>query len=458
MKIRGIHAYVATVCAIAALVTALTDWSILTELSRRHLLGLAALTVLGLLSESLPLSYRVGRSAGTTTITFLPLLACVLLFGTEPAILFFLFTGAVGEFLIRRRPLIKASFNVAQYVIATTVAGIAFGSVGGFALAPALETGATTDFVPQFGPFILFGVVFVAVNQSLVSVAIALSQGLRFTDVWHVLSGRSGANIIYDLLVSPIAIAIAFLYFELYITGLLIILLPLLFIRHSYLTNIQLQQANRDLLTALVKAIETRDPYTSGHSLRVSSLAKSIAQEMAFPSRRIEAIETAALLHDIGKIDVVFSDILRKPGSLTPQERAIIESHVTKGEELLRSLSSFKSDVTGAVRHHHERVDGRGYPDGLKGVGIPLGARIIKVCDAIDAMLSDRPYRQALDLSEVRRQLELYSGIQFDERIVNVVLSSDLLSVFADQIGDDVSRDSEPSIVASQRRIETRVG
>jgi putative nucleotidyltransferase with HDIG domain len=148
---------------------------------------------------------------------------------------------------------------------------------------------------------------------------------------------------------------------------------------------------------------------------------------MGLPQRRLDRIEQSALLHDIGKIDAIYTEILKKPDSLSSEERSIIESHVTKGVELLQTLSSVPAAVIADVRHHHERVDGKGYPDGLRGKDIPLGARIIKVSDAIDAMLSDRPYRNALDLDTVRRELTLYSGSQFDEEVVQAIIDTDVL-------------------------------
>ena len=228
----------------------------------------------------------------------------------------------------------------------------------------------------------------------------------------------------------------AYLYATLWVPGLLVSFLPLLFVRHSYLTNLALQQTNRALLKALVKAIETRDPYTSGHSLRVAALSARIAQAMGVVGSKLEAIETAALLHDIGKIEAIYTEILKKPGDLSAEEREIIESHVTKGVDLLTSLGSFDKEVIESVRHHHEREDGKGYPDGISGTGIPLGARIIKVVDAVDAMLSDRPYRKALTLDQVREQLEMYSGSQFNQAIVRVVVESDLLEKHAADLAD----------------------
>jgi putative nucleotidyltransferase with HDIG domain len=206
----------------------------------------------------------------------------------------------------------------------------------------------------------------------------------------------------------------------------------MLFIRYSYLTTSRLREANADLLTALVKAIEIRDPYTSGHSMRVSTLAQRIAEELGLNRHSVDRIANAALLHDIGKIEAVYTEILRKPDALTQEERAIIESHVTRGEQLLRDLSSVHEEVVRIVRHHHEREDGTGYPDGLLGDEIPMGSKIIVVCDAVDAMLSDRPYRDALPLSRVLEELQENAGRQFDHRVVRALTRSRILVEYAE--------------------------
>ena len=282
---------------------------------------------------------------------------------------------------------------------------------------------------------------------------VSLPPSGRLRMIWARLVGRTGTNLIYDIWVSPIAIAVAFLYLQLWVLGLPLIVLPLLFIRHAYLTILQLQQANRDLLKALVKAIETRDPYTSGHSIRVAALALRIADAMGLSPKRLNDIETAAMLHDIGKIEAVYTEILGKPDHLTDEEREIIESHVTKGVELLEQLSSFPTEVVAGVRGHHERVDGRGYPEGLKGGEIPIAARIIKVCDAVDAMLSDRPYRKALDLPAVREQLEIYSGSQFDPEVVKAVLAGSLIEKHAAELAFVRGRVDDSVEMDSPRRM-----
>ncbi|HKK92139.1 MAG TPA: HD-GYP domain-containing protein, partial [Longimicrobiales bacterium] len=281
-------------------------------------------------------------------------------------------------------------------------------------------------------PLLAFGAIYLSVNHLLVARVISLASGASFFVVWQQVVGRGGANFLYDLLVSPVAVAIALMGVELGVIGLVLAGLPLLAIRNAYLGTFRLQQANRDLLNALVKAIETRDPYTSGHSLRVANLARLTAERLGVSIRVVNEIEQSALLHDVGKIDARYTEILKKPAQLTDAERAMIESHVTKGVELLETMSSVSNAVIENVRHHHERWDGRGYPEQLAGHDIPLGARVIGVCDAIDAMLSDRPYRKALDLPTVRDELARYSGIQFDPAVVKVLVDSEVLEEHAE--------------------------
>ena len=460
MNSRPIRIYVGVTAILGIASLVLQDWGFVSTISPRMLGGFFTLLALGVLSESLTFTISVGKkSQNTSSINFLPLLTCILLFGPGPTVLFIAITGSVGEFLLRRKALIKAVFNSSQYVFSAFVAGRIFHWLGGGT--PAFREGLTVEeFAAQFLAYISFGAVFLFLNHAAVSVAIALSEGTTAKKVWFRLIGQAGTNVLYDIFVSPIAIGVALLYRELWVIGLLLIVLPILFIRHAYLSIVQLQQANRDLLTALVKAIETRDPYTSGHSLRVASLAVRIADALGLSQKAQRDVETAGLLHDIGKIEAVYSEILRKPDDLTPEEREIIESHVTKGVELLEQLSSFSKDVVAGVKGHHERVDGKGYPEGLKGDEIPIAAKIIKVCDAIDAMLSDRPYRKALSIEQVKEQLVIYSGIQFDLQVVKACIEGDVLPAHRAEIllqkasgGAMMQRDS---VSASVREISRR--
>ncbi|MFH1570808.1 MAG: hypothetical protein ABIL09_22640, partial [Gemmatimonadota bacterium] len=250
----------AVIFAAAIVSLAATDWGALARLDTASAIGLAALVGMGLLSEALAIRLGVGRDAGNTSITFIPLLASVQLFGPPAAIVLMAVTGAFGEFAVRRKPFIRGIFNVSQWTCATYFGAWAFLALGGTALDAHTGGDASVDLSGQLIPFVAFGLVFVALNHMAVSSVIALTQGLRFTDVLKQMLGHSGASR-HDVLISPIAIAVAFLYVQVGVTGILVVFLPLLFIRHSYLTTSRLREANADLLKALVKAIETRDPY-----------------------------------------------------------------------------------------------------------------------------------------------------------------------------------------------------
>jgi HD-GYP domain-containing protein (c-di-GMP phosphodiesterase class II) len=186
----------------------------------------------------------------------------------------------------------------------------------------------------------------------------------------------------------------------------------------------QLEHSGQELLQVMVKAIEARDPYTSGHSLRVSEMSRAVAVELGLPAREIEDIETAALLHDVGKIHEEFAPLLRKEGRLTDEETALMQTHSERSADLVGIISKFHGFIQESVRHHHERWDGQGYPYGLSRKNIPLGARIILIADTIDAMTTDRPYRKRLPLDVVIAELQKCKGTQFDADLVDVVIAS----------------------------------
>ena len=453
---RAIHLYVGATVLVSLGVVAIQDWETLTHLPLAAIIGLGSLVLLGLVSEASAFSYRLGATGGSSSLVFLPLVAAVILFGPVPAVLFILVTTLPGEFLIRRRPVIRAAFNVAQYINATAVSGILFSMVGGYPLA--LGPDVPEAFDPQLIAVLAFGTTTLLLNHVAVAGAIALSERAPLRRVLWTVMNRIGGTVLNDLMILPIAILVAFLYFELGVTGLFVALLPLIFIRYSYLAKFRLQAANRDLLQVLVKAIETRDPYTSGHSLRVQALARGVGEVIGMGSRQMEQLETAALLHDIGKIEVVYEKILQKPGSLSEDERRMIESHVHRGVEILTSLSSFDSRIVSAVRHHHELYDGSGYPDGLAGEKIPLFSRIIKMSDAIDAMLSTRPYRGALPLEKVRSELRDFAGRHFDPRLVAAVIDSSMLEDHSSSIRLEASlKEKQSSPVENGEMAEDRV-
>jgi len=183
-----------------------------------------------------------------------------------------------------------------------------------------------------------------------------------------------------------------------------------------------LQEAYVSTVRLLVSRIEEKDPYTHGHTERVAEYAVAIAQELGFTAEEVQRIQFGAFLHDIGKVHTQ-SDILQKPGALTEEEWMLVKAHPVRGAEMIRGVK-FLERVTDMVRHHHERVDGKGYPDGLKGDQISIGAKIVNVADAFDAMTTDRPYRAGFTVEKAVDQMVEKAGSQFAAEIVNVFVAA----------------------------------
>jgi putative nucleotidyltransferase with HDIG domain len=182
------------------------------------------------------------------------------------------------------------------------------------------------------------------------------------------------------------------------------------------------QRLYRETLASLSNALEAKDAVTSEHTEEVVRLAVAVAAELDLEIEAVRSIELGAVLHDIGKVRVPES-ILNKPGPLDEDEWAVMKTHPEVGEHILRPIQSLQP-ILPIVRHHHERWDGTGYPDGLARRAIPLGARIVAVCDAYRAMTEDRPYRAALSEQEARAQLEEGAGSQFDSECVTALLQA----------------------------------
>ncbi|MCK5682710.1 HD domain-containing protein, partial [bacterium] len=181
-------------------------------------------------------------------------------------------------------------------------------------------------------------------------------------------------------------------------------------IREVYFSTIQV----------LSSALDAKDSYTEGHSQRVTEYSIAVAEEMNLPKNEIEMIQIAAILHDIGKIGIR-DFILCKPGKLTNEEFEIIKNHPTLGSEIVSHIA-FLADKATIIRHHHERFDGKGYPDGLKEQDIPIGSRIIAVCDSFDAMTSKRSYRDNMPVHKALAELKKCSGSQFDAEIADIFI------------------------------------
>ena len=185
----------------------------------------------------------------------------------------------------------------------------------------------------------------------------------------------------------------------------------------------QAAQENRDLflgsIRMLAAAIDEKDPYTRGHSDRVAKYSMLLGQQMGLSAEDLDRLRIASLLHDVGKIGVD-DRVLKKPGSLTPEEFEVMKQHPTKGANIMRPVAQLK-DMLPGIELHHEHVDGRGYPYGLKGEAIPLMARVIAVADTLDAMTTNRPYQSAMELDDALSRIRKVAGTKFDVAVVDAL-------------------------------------
>src|SRR3989440_2799535 len=376
--------------------------------------ALVAFAVLGIASDSafLPVP-RISHARVGSSVVFIPFLASVLLFSPPWPMVIAGTTGLVAHYFVRRKTLVRALFNTAQYMLFVGLGGSLYAALGGHVGFDAIHV--------NFAAFAAMVLVFFVVNQGTVALAVSSSTEISIREAWTRIAGDS---ILYDLVSSSLAIVLAFLFTRLQIVGLAVLVLPLFFVRHMYQMNLQVERVNRELLELMVKSIEARDPYTSGHSLRVSEYARQIAREIGLPPKLVDQIGTAALLHDVGKIYEEFAPLLRKEGRLSPEERMLMQAHPVRSADLASTIAEFRGRVQADIRNHHENYDGTGYPDGLAGESIPIGARIIMIADTIDAMTTDRPYRKALSLSKTLEEMAKYAGRQFDPRLVQLVSKS----------------------------------
>lgn len=185
--------------------------------------------------------------------------------------------------------------------------------------------------------------------------------------------------------------------------------------------ELKLHHALKGVVNALSRAIEMRDPYTSGHQMRVAHLSRALAEKLSLPAEMIDTIVLGALIHDIGKIRVP-TELLSRPGKISENELAIIKSHTSNGNEILTG-TGVPEIVRDIVLHHHEKLDGSGYPDGLSGAEISLPVRIVCVADVVEAITAFRPYRPALGVDVALKELEKGRGATYDASVVDACLT-----------------------------------
>jgi putative nucleotidyltransferase with HDIG domain len=300
--------------------------------------------------------------------------------------------------------------HVAASALVTWLAGTAFVLAGG--RVGALEL--PSDLLPMLvGCLVYFGLDSLRVIRGL--------EPPSWTAAWRGWQQVYGRGLLHHASFLALGCWIAVVALHVGPWALPLLLLPVVVARHAFAHYAGIRGDLKDFVRALSEVLDEVDPYTRQHSMRVAQYAVRLARGIRASESEVEDIEYAALVHDLGKIGPQHQRILQKAGTLTHEDQRTLRGHPATGAGIIGKVGALKR-AADIVRLHHERPDGRGYPLGLRGEQIPLGARILNVADAFDAMTSDRSYRRALDLEAALDELRRGAGTQFDSTVVRCLL------------------------------------
>ncbi|HYM80087.1 MAG TPA: HD domain-containing phosphohydrolase [Candidatus Limnocylindria bacterium] len=333
-------------------------------------------------------------------------LACLLILGPIYTAWLNAIATVVTQGVMLRKPWVKVIHNLAIFVLTAFAAGYAFIAAGG--------TVGKLAFPADIPRLLLCGAVYFLCNSMLVSVVIGLTSGLN---PWRIWQRNFLQSILHHLSFVALGSLVAVVYLGAGPWGLVLFGIPFLVARHSFKLYVELKTDLKDFVRALAEVLEEIDPYTRQHSVRVAHYAVQLARGLRLPEREVDEIEYAALVHDLGKIGPHHQHILQKAGSLSHEEQRTLRGHPAAGAEIVATVRALRRAAE-IVRTHHERPDGQGYPNGLRSQDVPVGARVLNVSDAFDAMTSDRPYRRALSMDAALRELSRGAGTQFDTDVV----------------------------------------
>src|SRR5207249_856198 len=368
------------------------------------------------------------------SVAFAVKIAAYVLFGTPLALWATIVVVAVNAYTPKPKPARKVIFNFGQLMLSTYLASSTYQLVGGM-----VPPGA---FVPTMLAVAVSAAVYFVANSALTAAVIALTSTSRFVDVWMQNFAWMPVNYLATA-VNGAALALA--YQSLGFIGVIVFVLPLGIAWYSFklytMKSTQLRERNRELVTmneslqrtserleashvsviaALLGSLAAKDHSTQGHSAATMQHALAVAKALGLGPDELFAVELGALFHDIGKIGIP-EHILRKPDKLTEVEWAEMKAHPSIGANLLAQVPNLER-IRPIVLAHHERYDGTGYPNGLKGSDIPLAAQIISVADTYQAMTSSRTYRPALSHADAIRELRKVAGTQLNPTVVDVFI------------------------------------
>lgn len=302
----------------------------------------------------------------------------------------------------------NVAFHAANVVVSVGVAGVVYQQAAGGT--PLLSSGISMLAVALAGTTYFF------LNVGIVATMVALAKNsdslASFLSAFQVAAPQFAGLL-------ALGVVAAAVYFASPVAALLLIV-PLYGVYASLRAALTLRSETKRAIETLANEVDRYHPYTSQHSERVAHYAAGVARRMNLTDDQVDTIGRAARIHDLGKLSI-WPGMLNKTSALTEEEMGELRTHPTRGAELVGRFPDYRNGRD-LILHHHERYDGQGYPNGLKGDAIPLGARIIAVADATDAMTSDRPYRRALSVVETMKELKRNSGKQFDPVVVEIML------------------------------------
>ncbi|MFE3766862.1 HD-GYP domain-containing protein, partial [Streptomyces sp. NPDC059104] len=417
----------AAACAAPALTDPATPWT-----------AVVLLAALYLGCELVRVFAPAGRLAPDGPGSFFPVVMAAVFLLPPAAAALVAVPGALAQPVVRRPAAVRRVWHGAQQAIAAHLAGRVYGLLGGReptagagasagGTGPPGGTGHAADpslwvagFPSVMLPAAAAAVAFCLVLTALDGGILAAAEHRPAADAWHGFLTRSLApHCVHGLA----GLMMAVMWRSPYgIPAALLVLLPMSVSCWVFAQYHRERAAHRATIRALVQAVDIKDRYTRGHSERVGQASAMIARELGMADDRLEVVRIAGILHDVGKLGVP-TRLLRKDGPLTPEERRVIELHPEYGHEMVRGIG-FLGEARSAILHHHERVDGSGYPYGLSGEQIPVLARVVAVADSFDAMTSTRSYSRARPVAVALTELERCAGAQFDPAMVRALVTA----------------------------------
>lgn len=426
---RAAQAFLITVCLLGAACFALS-WQLPLPAHSGPIWELLMFVALAAVAggKKVVLARHVSNEeAGSMSLGFTVTFAALLRFGPEACVLVGAASAVSCGLFPKRQPVHQFAFNTCLGIIESLIGGLTYYALNGSTL--------SIDTFQTFGAVCASAFTFFAINTCGVATIIALCSGQRAFRVWRENFLWTAPGFLAGASISALAVVL----FKSSIPAGVLFVLPVLFlVYHTYVSYARHLEENRAHVTALEEgkqhlselylatikslalAVDAKDEYTHQHVLRVQKYSVAIAKEMGFTGDELEAINTGALLHDIGKLGVPES-VLLKPGKLTDEEFEQIKRHPSIGANILQPVD-FPWPVIPIVRHHHEKWDGTGYPDRLKGEEIPLNARIMAVADVYDALTSNRSYREAWSHERAVELIKKDAGRHFDPLVVEAFL------------------------------------